>query len=290
MEDQINQLLRHDGFVLCREHPTLARTIRRRCQAGELTRLHPGVFSLPDDPDIGLRLRALCRWAVHGVLHAETAAALWFQEPVATPITLANPRPFVTAPGVRVTLKRIPDAHVRHTAGLRLVSPQYCAAAMAGCDDGRTAIRMFRQQLTTPHEVSAVAPLFAGTADQQSRTKVLRELKDNPWSPAERLLQRLLNEAGIVGWRANPRLRIAGKLIQPDLLFDHHRLVVEVDGYAFHSAAAEFQRDRERQNQLVLAGFTVLRFTWIDLTEQPRRTIHTIRRALAGRNLQSDWP
>jgi very-short-patch-repair endonuclease len=38
-------------------------------------------------------------------------------------------------------------------------------------------------------------------------------------------------------------------------------LVIEVDGWAYHRTPDRFQRDRERQNRLVAAGWTVLRFT-----------------------------
>jgi very-short-patch-repair endonuclease len=34
-----------------------------------------------------------------------------------------------------------------------------------------------------------------------------------------------------------------------------------VDGYRYHSAPAAFRRDSVRQNVLVAAGYTVLRFT-----------------------------
>ncbi|MGI8814055.1 MAG: endonuclease domain-containing protein [Pseudonocardia sp.] len=45
-----------------------------------------------------------------------------------------------------------------------------------------------------------------------------------------------------------------------DFAFPVARLVVEVDGWAWHSDAARFRSDRARQNALVLAGWAVLRF------------------------------
>jgi very-short-patch-repair endonuclease len=50
-----------------------------------------------------------------------------------------------------------------------------------------------------------------------------------------------------------------------------------VDGWAWHHDAEAFRRDRQRQNVLVLAGWTVLRFTWSDLTHRPDRVIHDVR-------------
>jgi very-short-patch-repair endonuclease len=42
-----------------------------------------------------------------------------------------------------------------------------------------------------------------------------------------------------------------------------------------------FQRDRRRQNRLIAAGWTVLRFTWWDLTERPDDVLAQIRAAVA---------
>ena len=62
------------------------------------------------------------------------------------------------------------------------------------------------------------------------------------------------------------------------------RLVaIEIDGWAFHSDADTFRKDRARQNAIVLAGWTVLRFTWHDLTVRPSEVVADIRAALAIR-------
>lgn len=50
-----------------------------------------------------------------------------------------------------------------------------------------------------------------------------------------------------------------------DLAFPEVRLAVEYDGRAVHERLDVFVRDRQRQNDLVAAGWTVLRFTAADL-------------------------
>jgi very-short-patch-repair endonuclease len=110
---------------------------------------------------------------------------------------------------------------------------------------------------------------------------VLRGLAANPWSHAERLMHGLLFGAGIGGWVANRGLRLEGRWVIPDILFEELRLVLEVDGYAHHSSVDDWQRDLERQNILVSAGYRVFRFTWTDLTEQPALVIKRVRRAIS---------
>ena len=65
-----------------------------------------------------------------------------------------------------------------------------------------------------------------------------------------------------------------------DLVFDAARLVVELDGWAYHTDPDRFQRDRARQNRIVAAGWRVLRFTWRDLTERPAAVVAAIRAEL----------
>ncbi len=86
-------------------------------------------------------------------------------------------------------------------------------------------------------------------------------------SEAERQLHRGLRDAGVTGWVANQEVHDATGLIGVvDILFPGAKLAIEVDGLAWHSAMDRFQRDRTRQNRLVNSGWTVLRFTWHDLT------------------------
>ena len=56
------------------------------------------------------------------------------------------------------------------------------------------------------------------------------------------------------------------------------RVAVEVDGWAWHSDVERFREDRRRQNALVLAGWTVLRFTWDDLMRRPETVVGQIAR------------
>ena len=67
-----------------------------------------------------------------------------------------------------------------------------------------------------------------------------------------------------------------------DFAFTGPKIAIEIDGLAFHSDADDFQRDRIRQNVITLAGWQVLRFTWLDLTEYPERVVAEIRFAISA--------
>jgi very-short-patch-repair endonuclease len=109
--------------------------------------------------------------------------------------------------------------------------------------------------------------------------RLLQAASDGARSEAERLLVKLLRENGITGWRTNYPIGP----YKADVAFPGPMIVIEVDGWAFHSDQEVFQSDRKRQNYIALKGWQVLRFTWLDLVEYPQRVIAVIRSAISAR-------
>ena len=90
-------------------------------------------------------------------------------------------------------------------------------------------------------------------------------------SVLERRATSLLKGAGITGWETNvPISDNEGVIGLADIVFRRERLVLELDGWAHHSAAGDrYEGDRRRQNRLTKAGWEVARYTWRQVTEQP---------------------
>ena len=126
-------------------------------------------------------------------------------------------------------------------------------------------------------------------ADQLARnrgwpgTRALRrllELERGPTltrSEAERRMLALVRAADLPPPVVNARL---GRY-EIDFLWRSQRLVVEVDGYAYHANRRAFERDRERDAALAAAGYTVLRVTWRQLVGAPGAVVARIAAALA---------
>jgi very-short-patch-repair endonuclease len=92
----------------------------------------------------------------------------------------------------------------------------------------------------------------------------------------------LLRRAGVRDWRPNYPVWQGGELVAVlDVALPSARLAIEIDGWAYHSDVDRFQQDRRRQNALVALGWTVLRFTWVDLTQRPGYVVAAIRRQVA---------
>jgi len=111
---------------------------------------------------------------------------------------------------------------------------------------------------------------------------VLADVIGTPHSEMESRVHRVLRDAGITGWLANAPIEDADGLVgYVDLLFPGQRVVVELDGRAYHSDRDRFQLDRTRQNRLVALGYVVLRFTWDDVVHRPDGVVAQVRDALA---------
>lgn len=142
--------------------------------------------------------------------------------------------------------------------------------------------RALQRGWLTQDDLAARVRGLAGRRGSPRLRKMLGEATGGSRSVAERRLARLLRAAGITGWRPNTAISDAAGLIGVgDFVFDQLRLVLELDGWAFHTSPDRFQRDRSRQNRLVAAGWTILRFTWRDLTQRPEYVVRTVRTMVA---------
>ena len=67
-----------------------------------------------------------------------------------------------------------------------------------------------------------------------------------------------------------------------DFLWRKERRIVEMDGYAFHSAPGAFERDRRKDVDLELAGYRVTRFTYNQIVLEPAAAIERTKRLLGS--------
>jgi len=97
-------------------------------------------------------------------------------------------------------------------------------------------------------------------------------------SKAERLLRRLIRDAGLPQPLSNTR--VAG--FEVDILWPEHKLIVEFDSWGFHGHRAAFERDRRKGAALVAAGYRVIRITWRQLNDGPLAVAAMLGAALTG--------
>jgi very-short-patch-repair endonuclease len=115
------------------------------------------------------------------------------------------------------------------------------------------------------------APVLAGLLAHHTGPTLTR-------SEAEELFLELIRQAGLPPPRVNART--SG--YEVDFLWPERRLVVEVDGFRFHSTRRAFDHDHRKDLDLKAAGLTVLRFTYEQLRREPLLVIAQLTRALTG--------
>jgi very-short-patch-repair endonuclease len=102
-------------------------------------------------------------------------------------------------------------------------------------------------------------------------------------SDLETLLLQVLRAHGVPAPVRQFQTVIDGETFRLDLAYPDSKIFLEGDGFGVHTTRHAFERDRHRQNLLVLAGWMPLRFTWRQLCRQPRRAAYQV---LDARNLR----
>lgn len=106
-------------------------------------------------------------------------------------------------------------------------------------------------------------------------------IAETPHSVLERRMLRILTGAGLPEPRCQARVeRGDARAAFLDLAYPQIRLGIELDGQAWHATPRQRQRDNERQNDVVLSDWKILRFTFEDITHRPEHVAALVRRAL----------
>lgn len=87
-------------------------------------------------------------------------------------------------------------------------------------------------------------------------------------SKLETKFLRLLRRNGLPLPVAQYQVQVGTKRYRLDFAYPDRKIGIECDGAAHHLGRQALQRDLNRQNALVAAGWVVLRFTWEDLTRR----------------------
>ena len=109
---------------------------------------------------------------------------------------------------------------------------------------------------------------------------------DSAWN---RRVARLLVDHGLPQPSLEHVIEIDGVFAaRVDLAYPLERVAIECDSARFHLNRESFEADPRRKNRLMVAGWTVLTFTWADYRDRPGELIEIVRAARrpAGPKLQ----
>jgi very-short-patch-repair endonuclease len=93
----------------------------------------------------------------------------------------------------------------------------------------------------------------------------------------------LCRRARLPAPRLNAQLPFGDRLVEVDVLFAQHHVIVELDGAATHDTTPAFHADRRRDAIAAAAGFQTLRYTWERVTTDAAAVTAELRVVLARR-------
>lgn len=96
-------------------------------------------------------------------------------------------------------------------------------------------------------------------------------------SELERLLDGIIRDFDLPEPTRQHWIDLSDACIRVDYCYPAGNLIIEADGYAYHSDREAFESDRARDNELQALGWRVLRFTWAQLRFAPQEVAAMIR-------------
>ena len=247
-------------------------------KVGRLHLLHRGVYA------VGHRSASLLTAAMAAVLAcgpeaaaSHTAAGALFRilPRWSAPIDVTAPTKR-RHPGIRVHRSHLAETTTRH--GIPVTTPARTLLDLADVLDDRALARAVNEayvlRLTTPHELTALLARSPGRrtarlAPHATQTGITR-------SHLEDCFVRFVKRHKLPMPELNQT--VAGHEV--DAVWREQRLVAELDSYTFHATRQAFERDRDRDADLLTAGFATIRVTDRRLKDTPVQEAQRLRAVL----------
>jgi predicted transcriptional regulator of viral defense system len=270
-----------------------ASAVRNRAADGRLHRIHRGVYAVRH-PGLTVRGRWMAATLAYGptaLLSHRSAAKLWGIHDGAgaqTDITLPT-RSVRARSGIEVhTSLTLTDADKASHDGIPSTSLARTLVDLGDVASRRTVERAINQaEILRLFDLRAVEDALA-RAGRRRGAGLLRSVLAEYTGPrltSEELEERFLllcRAASLPEPEVNAWIALQdGVAYKADFLWREQRLVAETDGYRFHSSRRAFEHDRLRDQRLTLAGFTVVRLTWRQLSQEPERVLTTLENLVA---------
>ena len=264
-------------------------TLCRWCAAGRVERVRPRVYRVAGAPPTWAQAVMAAVLSTNGVASHRTAARLWgFGDHDHVEVAVPVARRGTACAGVVV--HRSSDLERRFVTvrrGIPVTNPMRTLVDLGAV--------LERQHVSDALEQAVIARVCGVVAIERSLDRlarrgrrgagVLRAVLDEralgqsrPDGLLEARFARLVREHGL----PEPVLHFRVGRWVLDFAYPAIKLAIEVDGFAVHGTPRAFQHDLDRQNRLVTAGWTVLRFTWLDVVLRPERVAALIRHHTDG--------
>ena len=261
--------------------------VSRACAAGRLHRLHRGVYAVGHTrlTPYGESLAAMLACGPGALLSHGSAAWLWgISRILARPLAVTAPSPHHARLPIAVHYARdlrdqdrALEQNIPVTSLARTLLDYAATVSRDRLDKG-----IERAEELELLDLRAVDELLGRTAGHHGHGRLRKALalyRPPPFtrSGLERRFLELVEEAGL----PKPATGFNELGHELDVYWPEQGLVVELDVYETHGTRGAFERDRLRQEDLLLEGIRMDRVTGPRLATEPRRVIARVARLLA---------
>jgi very-short-patch-repair endonuclease len=251
-------------------------SIARRLKTGTLHAIHNDVYLVgrPRLEPLARETATVLHFPGWAVLSHRSAGELWeLVEPRPGPVTITAIGRQFRSRRQWLRIHRVPRLaldDIRRRSSLPVTAPARTLIDLAGLLDPlelESALAECRnRELASDDQIAAAIERAPG----RTGIGVLRRLLEAPEAARtlswyERKLLALIRAANLPRPRTN--VRVCGHMV--DLAWTEQRLVGEFDGWQFHRGRRAFEVDRRRDQDLVAAGWRVIRITARQIELEP---------------------
>lgn len=275
----------------CHQHGYTTSQIGDRCRAGVWRRLFRGIYLVEGGHGELAKIQAALLVAGPTAVAVRQTASYLHDIPAASKsdhVCIGVPRQASRhhRAGIKFYQDAMDAAEVVDIRGMRVTSVVRTLADLTRIVDRNTAVSILDACLHNGQLAVADLDAIARKAYGKRGAVIVRErvsLADgHAASPLETRARLACIDAGIPPNELQYEIRDQDGILLAiaDMAWLKARLLVELDGAEPHERPQALFRDRRRQNDLIHAGWRILRFTWADV-QRPAYLVGTIRRALS---------
>jgi hypothetical protein len=262
-----------------------------RISSGRLHPIHRGVYAVGHRvvSREGEWLAAVLAGGAAAVLSHESAAALWGLRAMKGQEIDVIVGKHAERPGIRFHRAHLDPSEIMQRKGIPVTTPERTIIDIAATLTPSQLERAIRQAVY--EHLTTLATLTSCLSSRQPGrgAKALRKalaLADDGKGITRKKLERrfraFTRKHGLPPPDTNVPMRISNHWIEADCVWHEQRVIVELDGRAAHYNVHAFESDRTRDRALQAAGWSVIRITWRQLTNDPDAIARDLYSLLSG--------
>jgi very-short-patch-repair endonuclease len=237
------------------------KAIDYRLQSGELRPDGRGVYSLGHHPQSReSRWMAAVLYAGDGAVlsHWSAAAHLALRGGGGPLSHVTCPRRLRSTARIRMHYARLVDDEMTIDEGIPVTTPARTLLDLAPLLPSPTLGRMIdAAPWSRGASLAELMERYAGRAGVPKLKAVLAKWRPMTRSDLEATVLEAIERAGL----PRPEVNAVVEGYEVDSVWREHRVIAELDSYVTHGSRTAFERDRERDRKLAIAGWTVVRVT-----------------------------